>query len=132
MTPTTTVADAKDQILSQLLTWASIGTIARKLGIPRSTVEREVANLRAAGKLEARRNVFWRKGGARVGFDYRVAVVDCGPSGFVLNAAELAQERLEVLFTCHHGIEMCPGCTVQGRRCADRCVECSGAAGVFA
>jgi len=110
----------------------SIGHVARKLGVSRATVEREVANLRAAGKLEARRNVFWRKGVARVGFDYRVAVVDCGPSGFVLNAAELAQERLEVLFTCEHGVEMCNRCTAHGRRCAHRCVECGGVAAVFA
>jgi len=122
----TMVAEAKANILEALRDeFRSIGTVARKLGIHRSTVEREVANLRAAGKLEARRNTFWRNGGARVGHEYRVAVIDCGPSTLVVNAAERAQERLESIFECTHGVEMCPACTARGRRCGHRCVECA-------
>lgn len=122
----TTQAETRFRVLDSLRDWATVGTVARKLGVSRSSVEREVASLRALGKLEARRGTFWRNVDVRVGFEYRVDVVECRPSPTVgCTPDERRTEFLGELFQCSHGVEMCEPCTALGRRCPHRCVECS-------
>lgn len=74
---TMTQAEARTRIKAGLSEWRSIGEVARRLGISRSTVEREVSRMHSMGMLEARHQRFFRNGEMRLGRAFRLAVVEC-------------------------------------------------------
>lgn len=116
-----TPAEAQTRIAEALRDWRTVGQVARRLGLLRSSVQRQVSRMREFGELEGRIERFWRNGDYRVGRVYRLVRIECAP---VLEDDDRRHELLASIFECAHGVEMCEPCSTRGRRCEHRCVEC--------